>query len=276
MGERTKGSAAVNERRVRSAGRQVYGRPAPLVTPRRTQIRPPRFSLLQRRLVILAVLVVVLAIGISHLFATSRVEVTGPPGAAELQPVVQKIIDGSWRMGNLLTFDSGGLESKLQQQNAAVRSVSVLRKLPHTVVVEVALKQPSLGWSTGDQKYLLDRDGTVIGPFGNSTLPVVVDGSNLPVQSGQQVVSAHFVAFVGDLMPALAVDKVTVTGLNIKDTTLDLTVATNKGYNLIFDTSRAADDEVADLKAVQTLLKQQNKTPASYIDLRIAGKAYWK
>ena len=266
----------MNERRVRPVGRQVYGRPVPMSTPRRARMRPPRFSLWQRRLIMLALGLVVVVIGLGRVFAITRVEVTGPAGAAALQPVVQKIIDSSWRMGNVLTFDSGEVESKLQQQNAAVRSVSVVRRLPHTVVVGVLLKQPSLGWSTGDQKYLLDRDGTAIGPFGNSTLPVVVDGSNLPVQSGQQVVSTHFVAFVGDLMAALAADKVSVTGLSIKDTTLDLTVATSQGYNLIFDTSRAANDEVAGLKSVQALLKQQNKTPTAYIDLRIAGKAYWK
>jgi hypothetical protein len=78
------------------------------------------------------------------------------------------------------------------------------------------------------------------------------------------------------LTPALAADGVKVTGLTIKDTTLDLTVATNKGYSLIFDTSRSVAGEISDLKAVQALLVSQNKAPSQYIDLRIVGRAYYK
>jgi hypothetical protein len=36
------------------------------------------------------------------------------------------------------------------------------------------------------------------------------------------------------------------------------------------------EEELVDLRAVRTLLTAQKKTPAEYIDLRIAGKAYYK
>jgi cell division septal protein FtsQ len=234
-------------------------------------------NLWQKRLIILVILVAAAGYGVAHLFAITNIEVQGPGGAGEVSGDVKRIIGSSWGMHNLLTFNDAALMSKLQQADPAIRSVKVARRPWHTLVVTVTLKQPSLGWSTGNQLYLLDSDGTVIGLFpGGSKLPTVVDASNLPVKNGQQVVSDHFVAFVQELMPALAAAGYRVGTFSIKDTTLDLTVTTDKGYSLIFDTSRSAGDEVRDLKSVQVLLKQQNKTPGSYIDLRIAGKAYWK
>jgi cell division septal protein FtsQ len=178
---------------------------------------------------------------------------------------------------DMLTLNGGQLASALQRVDPTLKTVTVGRHFFHTVVITATLRQPSLGWSTGDQDYLLDLDGTAIGPLpSGSTLPVVTDGSNLPVAVGQRVVPEQFVAFVIDLVPALKTDGYKVTGLSISDTTFDLTVSTNKGYQLIFDTTRAVGDEISDLKAVQALLVTQGKTPSQYIDLRIAGKAYWQ
>jgi cell division septal protein FtsQ len=259
-------------------GRQIYGRQQPYQRPSRTRPVGPRMSLWQRRLLMLAVLAGVAGWGVWHQFQIRTIQVKASGGAGEaMKSDAQKIMAGSALMGNLLTLNEQVLESKLQQAEPALRSVAVVRRPWHTVVITATLKQPSLGWSTGDQQYLLDSDGTVIGSFpGGSGYPTVVDTSNLPVHAGQQVVSPHFVAFVQALAPGLQAAGYSVKSLSIKDTTLDLTTATNKGYSLILDSSRNAGDELADLKSVQALLKQQNKTPASYIDLRIAGKAYWK
>jgi hypothetical protein len=90
------------------------------------------------------------------------------------------------------------------------------------------------------------------------------------------VTTSRFVAFVGELVPALAANGIGATSLDVKETTLDLSVTTNKGYRLIFDTGRTVAEEMADLKAVLGLLATQKKTPAEYIDLRVSGKAYYK
>jgi cell division septal protein FtsQ len=269
----------VNERRVRPMGRQIYGRQQSYnqQRPSRSKLRRPTLSLWQRRLLIVLVLVGTVGYGLWHLFAIKDVQVKAASGAGEVRTHAQKIIGSAALMGNLLTLNEQSLESKLQQADPALRNVKVSRRPWHTVVISAVFKQPSLGWSTGDQLYLLDSDGTVIGSFPSGySLPAVVDSSNLPVHPGQQVASAHFVAFVQALAPALKIAGYKVNGISIKDTTLDLTAATDKGYSLIFDSSRNAGDEMADLRSVQTLLTQQKKTPSAYIDLRIAGKAYWK
>jgi len=222
-------------------------------------------------------LVILAGGGIGQLFALRTIVVSSAARQAEIQVEATKLTSGDWWWGNLVTFSGDGFVSKLQQADPTLRSVTVRRKWFHTVVVTATLKQPSLGWSTGNQTYVLDKDGTVISTtVAAASLPVVYDGSNLPVTVGQKVASAHFVDFVSQVVPALGADGIGVTHLDIKDTTYDLAATTNKGYRLLFDTSRGVADEIADLKAVQRLLVAQKHTPAEYIDLRIAGKAYYK
>ncbi len=267
----------MNERRVRSAGRQIYGRAMPLGRPARKSKRLPAMSLLQRRLALLAALVVAALFGLSQLFAINTVVVKSSSRVGEIKAEAEKLISASWKQRNLLSFDDADFVLKLQQADPLLRSVGVRRQWFHAIAVTAVLKQPSLGWSTGNQKYLLDRDGSAIGLLASgTTLPVVTDGSNLPVQIGQQVASPRFVAFCMQLVPALSASGMGVTGLSVKDTTLDLSVSVNKGYRLVFDTGRDVGEELADLKSVQALLAAQKKTPAEYIDLRIAGKAYYK
>ncbi len=268
----------MSERRVHVSGRPTYGRVQPPGRPpRRPGMKRGSMSPLQRRLLVVVVVMALAGWGIGQLFALRTVAVQAPSRKAEIESEARKVAASNWQWGNLVTFDNGAFVSKLQQADPLLRNVTVRRKWLHTIVVTAVLKQPSLGWSTGNVTYVLDRDGTVIGQGGATPgLPVVYDGSNLPVQLGQRAANEHFVGFVTQIMPALAAQGIGVTRLDIKETTLDLTATTNKGYRLLFDTGRDAQEEVGDLAAVQRLLVSQKRTPAEYIDLRIAGKAYYK
>lgn len=267
----------MSERRVRPGSRAIYGRAMPLERPRRRKIAWSGPKLWQRRLFLILVLVGAIGWGIAQLFAISKVTVNAPARKSEVTTQVKKLVAESWRQGDLLTLDSDVLVSKLQQADPLLKTVDVKRKLFHELVVTVTFKQPSLGWSSGNQRYLLDRDGTAIGALpAGVAVPVVVDGSNLPVRVGSKVTSVRFVTFVTALLPAMSAEGVVVTGLDIKDTTLDLTATTDKGYKLIFDTGGAVESEVSDLRAVRTLLASQKRSPAEYIDLRIPGKAYYR
>jgi cell division septal protein FtsQ len=237
----------------------------------------PSLSLAQRRFVILAVIVALALWGLSRAFAITDVEVSAQGRGEELKASTKKLLAESWLQGNTITLNNGDLEERLLQEDPLLRSVEVRRKWFHTVRVAAVLKQPSMGWASDNQKYLVDRDGTAIGELpADSRLPVVQDGSNLPVKLGQRVASSRFVDYVGDLIPALKALGITPKAMDVKETTFDLHVTTEKGYKLIMDTSRPVEEGTRDLKAVQALLTSQKKTPAEYIDLRIAGKAYYK
>ena len=264
---------------VRQVGRPQYGRPTPPPKRRRTirvgQNTGNAVKSLPWRLItliggILAVLWIVWSI-----FSVHNVDVTTPTQGDNVKPEVQSLLDKSFTQNNLLTLNPGKLATSLVALDPQLKAVEVHRLWPHGIQVVVTQKQPALGWSTGNQNYLLDKDGTVIGTLpSGSTLPIVVDGSNLPVQKGQQVVTATFVTFCANLLADLPATGLNPTGLRVQDTTFDLYVQTNKHYQLIFDTTRPAADEIADLKTVLATLAA--KVPAQYIDMRISGKAYYQ
>ncbi len=219
--------------------------------------------------------VLVVLFGLKQVFNVNTIQVKSPSRMAEIQAEVQKLVDDRWQQRNLLTLNGAALEDDLLKADPMIKTAETRRKWMNGISVEVVLKQPSLGWSSGNQAYLLDRDGSAIGQLPPGTgLPVVIDGSNLPVELGSRVATARFVGFTGELAQALNALKLNPTRYEVKDTTLDLYVTTNKGYQLIFDTSRSAQDEVRDLQALLGFLN--GKVPAQYIDLRITGKAYYK
>jgi cell division septal protein FtsQ len=210
-----------------------------------------------------------------NIFSIHTVNVTTSTEGDNVKSEVQAILDKSMFQDNLLTLNTDKLTSSLITADPQLKAVVIRRQWPHGIAVVVTEKQPALAWSTGNQSYLLDRDGTVIGTLPpGSTLPTVIDGSNLPVQKGQQVVTASFITFCNELLADLPQTGLTATGLRVEDTTFDLYVQTNKGYQLIFDTTRPAADEVADLQTVEKTLA--GKVPTQYIDMRIAGKAYYQ
>jgi cell division septal protein FtsQ len=266
----------VNSRLVRVGGRPIYGSVKPLAGSQRPKRKP--INTLKLRVIALIVIIVVFAWGVWHVFEITSVTVDAPVGQqSSIQTEVLKLVHGSIGQGNLLTINPSSLQSDLQQENPSIKTVDVRRQWLHGLVVTVTINNPGLGWSSNNERYLLDMDGTVIGPLPTgSTLAVVTDDSNLPVSVGEQVVPPDFITFVQQLVPQLTAMGIGTQGLDVVQTTYDLTVTTNKGYKLIFDTTREASAEISDLKAVEAVLVSQNKTPSQYIDLRIAGKAYYQ
>lgn len=260
---------------MRSVGRPQYGRPGARIGRRRTS----SFSLPQipTRYLLFGFGIVLILYGLYRAFAITTISVISPSRGDLIQAEAKVIEQGSVRQGNLVTLSAGKFNDALKKADPLILSVELKRKWFHTLVIVVNLKQPGLGWTTGNQAYLVDRDGTVIDVFPQgSTLPVVIDDSNLPVKVGQRIVSTKFVSFVSELMPSLVSSGVKPTKLEVKETTVDLYVTTDKNYQLIFDTSRSAADELVDLKGVLTTLTAQKRVPTAYIDLRIPSKAYYK
>jgi cell division septal protein FtsQ len=229
------------------------------------------------RYIVFALGFVLILFGLYRMFAVTSIEVVAPSRVNEIRAEAMNLKQGSIRQGNLVLLDSGAFERTLKAMDPLILNVEVRRKWFHTLKLTVNLKQPGLGWTTGNQRYLVDRDGTVIDmlPEGTS-LPVVTDNSNLPVKIGQRIVTGKFVAFVSDISPKVVASGYKITKIEVRETTLDLYVTTDKGYQLIFDTSRAASEEIADLRGVQATLAAQRRTPIAYIDLRIPSKAYYK
>ena len=269
------------QRRVVRTARGVYGRSVPLASPSKRRVRFEfgwTVSQRLRRLAILLVVAGVLAGAGIWLVSVRSVQVR----AADQQDTITKDIwqhlNDGWWPANLVTLDEAALESAIREVHPVVKDLQFKRQWPSTLVVTAELKSPQIVWYSGSQLAVLDADGTAIGGMSaaDAKLPVVYDGSNLPVEPGQQVVRAQFVTYIHELTTGLASRGVGINKLRVGQTTLDLTVETNKTYQLIFDTSRLAGEGLRDYDAVIKSATNLKKPINEYIDLRISGKAYYK
>jgi cell division septal protein FtsQ len=255
----------------------VYGRPTP---PRRGN--SPQFQLSSPGWGVIAsvALTLFVIIAISRLTALQKITVTGLKSLSQ-DRVLQITKDGinkQWFGQSLLLINSNDLASYLSQQEPAIKQAQIHRHFFHSLQVSVIEREPSLNWKTNNQTYLLDQDGTVIGPGKGeySQLPSVTDTTNLPVKVGDRAAPTQFVTFTTALNTLLPSTKLKAVDMQIPATTSELYVKTDRGYTVKFDTTRPAAGEVGDLITVLAHLASIHKAPAEYIDLRIEHKAYYK
>lgn len=264
------------ERRVRPVVRpqmgQTYRRPT-----KRRVLPKISWSGWQGRALLAIVVLAAIGVLVSNAFAIKTI-VVKPTTRQEQVTAEAKTAMAKWGQGNLLTLNSGRLVHDLLVADPAISQVTVGRSWSHTLILNITDKVASIGWQTGSTTYVLDAGGSVIGPApSGSKLIIVHDDTNLPTKPGAHVAPSGFVTFCQDLSAQLnPITGLQVAALDIHETTIDLYVKTNKGYTVIFDTTRPLGEQLSDLKATLASLATQKKTPTQYIDIRTSGRAYYQ
>jgi cell division septal protein FtsQ len=113
---------------------------------------------------------------------------------------------------NLWLFDKKQLEENLLKY-AEISEVKITRWPLHTLKIKIIEKQEGIVWFTSGQKYLLDSQGTVIKEVTESSLPMVSDSKNAPVEIKKQIVTPSFVNFI----KSLTLKFTPKTGMSLKE-----------------------------------------------------------
>jgi cell division septal protein FtsQ len=265
------------QRQVRRIGRPVYVRSSgQSPKPKRgnstiSAVRP---------LLISFGLFILIVFGLSRVFALEQIKVNQTKHLSEqdLRQGARDILRKQWFGGSLLLINSQSLRDDLLAANAGLKDVTIKRQLPHTLVITIKERQPSLNWKSGNETYVLDSEGTVIGISRGEAekLPTVIDTTNLPVKEGSRVAPAQFVSFCNDIKGKLTGMKFQITEMRVPESTSELHVKVSRGYVIKLDTTRPPGEAVADLQSITAYLQQNKKVPVEYIDLRIPHKAYYK
>jgi cell division septal protein FtsQ len=249
-------------------------------SPRLPRIKLPRLQLGWFRWLAIALVL----FGLVSVFASSTslksVTIHGNQSldSDHLQRVAREGARKQWFGSNTLFLNAGALQDYIEKAEPGVKTAKLHRSGLHGIDINVTERQPTLNWKTGGAVYLLDADGTVIGPSKGIyvKLPTVIDSNNLPVKVGDRVAPTTFITFTSQMVARLPEAGLSATEISVPQTTSEVYIKTNKGYTLKLDTTRGVEGELADLKAVQAQLVKAKKAPVEYIDLRIEHKAYYK
>lgn len=217
----------------------------------------------------------------SGIFRVSRVDVQGPNSelSQDLEIESNKYIKALFTGSNWIFIDSGSLKSQLQKTFTGQESITVKKIFPNRIEVKTDEQQSAIIWKTGNQRYVVSINGRSLSEIKDQNtngLPVVIDGSSIPIKVGDRVVSRDFVDFVIKLNDYFRDNKIEVEQIYVNETTSELNAKLKDGYVVKFNTSDPADSQTRSLSASLALIKSQNKKPSEYIDLRVTGKAFYR
>ena len=230
------------------------------------------------------ILLLAIAVGVvffSSIFRIDKVDVQGPNTelSQSLSSEVSKYLNSSLAGKNWLFLDASSLKGRLQKTFTGQEAIVVEKQFPNKLIVKTDEQKAAIIWKTGSKKYIVSINGRVMSEFlgeNSSDLSTLTDGSSLPVDIGNKILSRDFVSFaikVGDYIKAKSLGP---EQIYITETTKELLVKTNAGYEIKFNTEETPDSQLRSLQATLDLLASQKKQATQYIDLRVPGRAFYK
>lgn len=178
---------------------------------------------------------------------------------------------------NIFRFNTGAVEKKILQQNPEISSVQIIRGIPNAVKIVVSEHENKLIWQSGNDRYLISTQGKAtkkLDEKDNFDLPTIIDAKSLPVNLGENLVSASFVAFVSNINDKFYdYTNVKPIGYEISETTFDVIVKTDAGIYVKLNSLRSSAVQLENLKKVLVAKKVDIH---EYVDMRINGWAYYK
>ena len=218
---------------------------------------------------------------LSGWFSVKNVEVRGALFTKTEQQQAQKI-----KGSNILFLPKEAIAAEVLSEDS-VDSVSITRSFPQKVFITIKEKEPALIWQSAGISSVIDTEGFAIHQFPINThpdpesmvgksllaIPLVIDTKNLPVHSGNLVVTSHFVKFTKEVNTNVAstIPEFETLNIEIGDSTYDSTYISKKGMRVHFSTLGDAGVQVRNLAR---LLSQGKATLSSIVDLRIDRWAY--
>lgn len=197
----------------------------------------------------------------------------------------RQIIGSSAANTNKLTINSRQIARDMQQKFPELESVSVaLPVFGRTPVLYIQPGRPALLLkSTDGSVYIVDTAGQAlmnasqVANVQKLGLVLVEDRSGLQTALGKHVLPSGDVAFITEVVGQLNAKKIAVSNVTLPESTNELDVRIEgKSYIAKFNLRGDARAEAGAFLAVKQQLERENKTPGSYIDVRVENKAYYK
>ncbi len=237
--------------------------------------RVPKFKNGKLVLLIMAIVVGIWALGSTLI---SSVKITGTTNLSdkEVERLVRSSISRNPWYASYFTVGGLKLNRTLPEQEPRIKTATITKRFPSGITVTIVEREPGVVWVSAGENWEVDIEGIIIGAAGSKKpMATVIDTANIPVKPGDRVAPGRFVRFTQDIAAGLPNQtSLAIENFQVPESTSEVYVKTNKGYLIKFDTTRSALEQLKDLALV---IKNLNgKAPSQYIDLRVAGRAYYQ
>ncbi|MCX6808647.1 MAG: FtsQ-type POTRA domain-containing protein [Candidatus Berkelbacteria bacterium] len=178
---------------------------------------------------------------------------------------------------NIFFFNVNETEKELMDKHPEIKRVDIYRGIPNALKVVVLERDGQMVWQSGGKSYLISSEGEVTKEIVDQVdpkLPIVIDKKNLPVVAGSTLVSPSFIAFISNIQSGIfPTVNIKPVSFFIDETTFDVSLNTDAGFYVKFNSLRSSKKQLDNLKLV---LVDRRPDIHEYVDLRIDGWAYYR
>jgi cell division septal protein FtsQ len=190
---------------------------------------------------------------------------------------------------NVFWVDRADVAQRLRSM-PLVQTAEVEAFLPDRVEVRIVERQPVAFWISGDQSYLVDREGVILKVVDAeaqqaracagqpcdprlAVLPTVAQLDGQPLNAGDRIDASALAtsARLAAELPSLGVQPLAFEWSR----EAGLEVPTSEGIRVRFDGSRDFDQQVRAVVAIRDHLAR-SRQPASLIDVRFGDRPYFR
>lgn len=219
-----------------------------------------------------------------HLVGASPADKTLVADITTYQDDFKDLLDDSLFNRSKLFIDTNGIAAQMSEQFPELGDVSVVLPLVgRRPVLKVAPARPVLVLSASGGPYVVDPKGRILALARETDsslrqgLPVVRDESGLPIERGSTAITQETIAFIQEVTRQLSHAQVAVESLVLSPQANELHVQLEgQPYFVKFNMKGEGRLQAGTFLAVRERLQGEGKTPAEYIDVRVAEKAFYR
>lgn len=196
--------------------------------------------------------------------------------------IASKQYMSSFKDHNKLTFNQTGLVNRLQSQFPEIASASVeLPLFGQRPIVRLNIATPKFILENQGTRYVVADNGVVVAEAMNfaddDSLPTVADQSGFSAQVGEAVLGANQVNFINQVVLQCQRAKVPISSLSLPAQAQELDLKTqDQHYQVKFYLGGDPLVETGQFLAARAQFARDHHSPSKYLDVRIAGKIFYK
>lgn len=238
----------------------------------------------------LSVCAMVVAVGyLFTLSSNARVSVVADPGSLHREvstysAFIDKQLGSSLLNYSKLSINTLKLEDQIYKEFPEIQNVTVAIPLfAHRPLIELTSVEPVFMLSSGtNSKYYINPQGVALLSVDSIQAPeksllTVIDQSTISLEQGMRVLPRDLVNYIVELQRQFDAKEYTTAQTVLPPTPNELQVRfEGRPYVVRFNTSIDPVEQAGTYMALFEDLESKNIVPAEYIDLRVAGRAYYK
>lgn len=188
----------------------------------------------------------------------------------------------SFKDRNKLTFNQTDLVSRLQSQFPEIANANVeLPLFGQRPVIRLSIAIPKFILENQGTRYVVADSGVVVAEAMNfaddDSLPVVVDQSGFSARVGKAVLGANQVNFINQVVLQCQRANVPISTLSLPAQAQELDLKTkDQSYLVKFYLGGDPLVETGQFLAARAQFARDHHSPSKYLDVRIAGKIFYK